>query len=294
MNIKDVNSKKKLTEFLNAGGNINEIIKSGQYDHEENLLIYLLRTNKANYTLVKAIIENGININYVNSDNENALFHIQNDNKLKISKLIISKGIDVNCLNYKRENALLIKEIPAYIHEYYVINNMNIHQVDRMGKTYFEKNKDPGNVFDEINVHKKMNLALDHFNLDLPMEAVSMFLSTIDAGENEYAYECLKKFGERNFDFVKAKNQFIHFYEFENNVQSMMKEKESKLLNRVNLLFREIYKKIETRNDSDALAFKEDFMNIYIPDIVSDIQKDLLNDNLKSSKEIVIKKQNRI
>lgn len=294
MNIKEINSTKKLNEFLAEGGNINDVIKTGKYEHEENLLIYLLRKNKANYTLIKAIIDNGININYVNSDNENALFHIKDDKKLKISKLIISKGIDVNQLNNKRQNALLIKEIPSYIHEYFIMNEMNIHQFSKNGRSYFEENKLLAEEDDGVEVRKKMKLGLEHFNLNLPPEALSMFLLTIRDSENEHFNECLEKFKEKNFDFAKAEKEFIGFYKFNKDIQLLMKMKNNELLTQVNLHFREVYKEIEIRNDYTAISFKENFMNIYIPEIISDIHRELLNDNFKSANDIIVKKQNRI
>lgn len=288
MNIQEINSVKKLKDFIQQGGNINEKIKS-KYSYEENILIHLLRKNTANFKLIKEIINSGIEINYINSENENALFYIQKDEKLKIVNLLIQAGIDINHLNKKRQNALLVGKIPPNVIEAYIKNDMNIYQVDKFGASFFDRKND--NLKSDI--FKILKIGLENYHNTYPNEVLTQFFHVFsdEQAENNYIIDKLKK---NNFNFENAYEHFKEFYDFSYKMENFSgKEGKDKIKN-INFLFMEIFKEIEMKETPQATLFKESFMNRYLPDLRSQIQKELLEKSLKTKNSHCVIRPSRI
>lgn len=288
MNIQEINSVKKLKDFIQQGGNINEKIKS-KYSYEENILIHLLRKNTATFKLIKEIINSGIEINYINSENENALFYIQKDEKLKIVNLLIQAGIDINHLNKKRQNALLVGKIPPNVIEAYIKNDMNIYQVDKFGANFFDRKND--NLKSDI--FKILKIGLENYHNTYPNEVLTQFFNVFsnEQAENNYIIDKLKK---NNFNFENAYEHFKEFYDFSYKMEKFSgKEGEDKIKN-INFLFIEIFKEIEMKETPQATLFKESFMNRYLPDLRSQIQKELLEKSLKTTNSHCVIRPSRI
>lgn len=297
MNILEVSSVKKLELFLTNGGDINETISSGYYT-EENLLIHILRTNpKVSVKLVKNLIENGININYENSDNENALFHVKD---IKIAKLLVKNGINIKVFNKnKYDNPLTYVE--SEITEYYLSLGLNICHKNKFGQEYFELIADSGSPKKE-KLLVGLNELQNHVLEDYPNSIVKAFLKSalntlkrIDLIEKEKEIINIKKMLQKeNFDFAKGVDYFIEFFDFGIKMEKMSNNKEASPIFIINEILSDVYLEIIKREDEIANNFKSSFLEKINFEYYSLLQRNELNSVLLEKNSLLNKKVTRL
>lgn len=309
MNIKEVISVKKLDVFLEEGGNINEIILGEKYEPHENLMLYLLRINRASKMLVNKLIKNGININFENSENENALFYTKD---IQIAKLLIENGIDVNCLNSKRRNVLMEIDITSELCSLYLSKDINIWQVDKYGSDIFSRL----NGMDRDQSNEKLFLILDEYHDSLPPSLTVSLLKeikkTIDEASFMLTKEDLLKYGsleingsekipdnifnalkiknillERNYNFALSEEQFTQEYSLIKKINKVLNKNDSSEL--MNCFLYNIFADIERRSDPEANNFKESFMDKHNKEFRAEMQKNILMEAFDN--DVVLKRK---
>ncbi|HCJ8466402.1 TPA: hypothetical protein NV714_000075 [Escherichia coli] len=299
MNILEVSSVKKLELFLSNGGDINEKISSGYYT-EENLLIHILRTNpKVSVRLVKKLIENGININYENSDNENALFHVKD---IRIAKLLVKNGINIKVFNKNKYDNPLTYVTPE-ITEYYLKIGMNICHKNKFGQEYFELIADSGSP----NIEKLqvgLNELQNHVSENYPTSIVKAFLKIslntlkrIDLIEEQKEIDIInikKMLQKENFDFAKGVDYFIEFFDFGIKMEKMFSNEEKSFMFVINEILSDVYLEIIKRNDDTANNFKSSFMEKINFEYYSLLQRNQLNEVLTQKSPLLTKKVVRL
>lgn len=299
MNILEVSSVKKLELFLTNGGDINETISSGYYT-EENLLIHILRTNpKVSVRLVKKLIENGININYENSDNENALFHVQD---IKIAKLLVKNGINTKIFNKtKYDNPLTYVE--PEITEYYLKTGMNICHKNKFEKEYFELIADSGSPNIEklqVGLNELQNHVLEDYPASIVKAFLKVALNTLkrrDLIEEQKEIDLInikKMLQKENFDFAKGVDYFIEFFDFGIKMEKMSNNKEKSSIFVINEILSDVYLEIIKRNDDVANNFKISFMEKINFEYYSLLQRNQLNEVLTQKSPLLTKKGMRL
>ena len=97
-----------------------------------NILLFIIK-NKINYTIIKILINNLININIVDIYNKNCLFYLLDENYLNIIKLLVTNKINVNHKIYNDKTFLMCLSSLGLtkIIEYLLLNtNIDINMVD--------------------------------------------------------------------------------------------------------------------------------------------------------------------
>jgi hypothetical protein len=299
MNILEVSSVKKLELFLSNGGDINEKISSGYYT-EENLLIHILRTNpKVSVRLVKKLIENGININYENSDNENALFHVKD---IRIAKLLVKNGINIKVFNKNKYDNPLTYVTPE-ITEYYLKIGMNICHKNKFGQEYFELIADSGSPNIEklqVGLHELQNHVLEDYPIAMVKAFLKISLNTLkrrDLIEEQKEIDLInikKMLQKENFDFAKGVDYFIEIFDFGMKMEKLTNNKEKSSIFVINEILSDVYLEIIKRNDDIANKFKSSFMEKINFEYYSLLQRNQLNEVLTQKSPLLNKKNARL
>ncbi len=110
---------KKLYKCLSEGYDINIQTEKGI-----NLLMLTILFGMGSYTrdkYIKALIDNGINLNHTNEFKQTALHVASYINDIEVVKLLIESGIDINAVDEKGLNALMYacKDIALFISKSY-------------------------------------------------------------------------------------------------------------------------------------------------------------------------------
>lgn len=139
--------------------------------HNENLLIKLVKCNTDNIQeKIIYLIEKGININYINSDGQNALFLTPNE---KILELLIDNEIDINHLDINDRNFL-------FNYMYYQISYVNNNPRTRSITKFISKNI----------INKVLNMGININQVD-------------KLGNNLLFYLVLNIYNDDNFETMK-------------------------------------------------------------------------------------------
>lgn len=293
MNIKEIDNYEKFKYFINNNGNINQLIphKSG----ELNFLFFIILENQKSLSreFLKEIIKSGIDINHVNSRNENVLFYIENK---ECAEILLQAGININQKNLHKENPLMLNSlIPLEVMKVYAQYGMSFSEKESGVKDmdYFQSLNSP---FQEENFIERIKLGIEYYNTDLPESIIEVLFSI--AKNNKYNMEknseivkdIMIEISRNNFDFTLYTEKFVSFYEEYKHskiINDYSFDSKKDLLERNNIIFKESYISIMKRKDSNAKHFIENFMLKYIdPVLLSEIEKNVLTENfLKINKK---------
>lgn len=140
----------KIKLFIENGANINSLDMNG-----ENALFH--HTHSINNT--SYLLEKGINVNQSNKNRKNILdkHHFTFDDDEKIAELYVKYGIDIHRVNSKTQrNALFTLDYKKGL--FLVKHGINIHQVDKHGRNmlfYLDSNDKDGSLELMITLIKK-------------------------------------------------------------------------------------------------------------------------------------------
>lgn len=292
MNIKEIDNYEKFKYFINNNGNINQLIphKSG----ELNFLFFIILENQKSLSreFLKEIIKSGIDINHVNSQNENVLFYVENK---ECAEILLQAGININQKNLHKENPLMLNSlIPLEVMKIYAQYGMSFSEKESGDRDmdYFQSLCSP---FQEKDFIERIKLGIEYYDTGLPESIIEVLFciakNKYDLEKNsEIVKDIMIKISRNNFDFALHTDRFVSFYEAYKHskiINDYSFDSKKDVLERNNMIFKETYISLMKRKDNNAKHFIENFMLKYIDSVLlSEIERNVLTDNsLKINKK---------